>query len=837
MAACIRYVERLPLTPERQREVLARVAERVGAGRRDAVAELHRVLSGNNVEWDGPACGSLRRRLALAVDERAAVTTDVQGRVRLVTAPSLNRSPMAPKQWSRWLKIWPIRMIRDWDKRGRFVSRREGEDNSHPDRKDPWHRAAAWRRTTLLALVLGQTYVAALAMMTVLPYHGQQSLEIAILSLFAILFAWISAGFWTAISGFVLLLRGRDRHAISASAVGDAPIADAARTAIVMPICNEDVARVFAGLRATYESLRRTGELKHFDFFILSDSADPDTRIAETEAWLTMCRDLHAFGHVFYRRRQHRIKRKSGNVADFCRRWGSSYRYMVVVDADSVMSGECLTTLVRLMETNPTAGIIQTAPRASGRETFYARVQQFANRVYGPLFTAGMHFWQLGESHYWGHNAIIRVAPFIRHCALGRLPGRGRFSGEILSHDFVEAALMRRAGWAVWLAYDLPGSWEEMPPNLLDELKRDRRWCLGNLINARLLFAKGLHAAHRVVFATGVMAYFSGLLWFLFLVLSTALLAVHTLVPPEYFVTPNQLFPIWPEWNPAYAVALFSATSALLFLPKVLAGILVIVQGAQRFGGSLRVVASMVIESIFSMLLAPIRMLFHTQFIVSGLIGWTIRWKSPIRTDAETPWLEALRRHGAHTLLGMGWAVGVYALNPSYLTWLLPVVGALMLSIPLSVLSSRVSFGRRLRAARLFLIPEESKPPRELRWTLRAVRRAQPVADFVRAVVDPLTNAVACASSVARTLRQPVQRRERTQLVHEAAATDPEMLTTAQKMALLNDPVALSQLHFEIWTSAGSHPKWLASISAPVRTALTLPHTREHRRPVIASAR
>jgi membrane glycosyltransferase len=172
---------------------------------------------------------------------------------------------------------------------------------------------------------------------------------------------------------------------------------------------------------------------------------------------------------------------------------------MVVLDADSVMTGACLATLVRLMEANPTTGIIQTAPRGAGRDTLFARVQQFATQVYGPLFTAGLHFWQLGESYYWGHNAIIRVAPFMRHCALGRLPGRGPFAGEILSHDFVEAALMRRAGWKVWMAYDLPGSYEEMPPNLLDELKRDRRWCRGNLINLRLFLWAGLHPAHRAV--------------------------------------------------------------------------------------------------------------------------------------------------------------------------------------------------------------------------------------------------------------------------------------------------------------------------------------------------
>ena len=225
----------------------------------------------------------------------------------------------------------------------------------------------------------------------------------------------------------MLLCCGRDRHAITRSAVvSNRPAADA-RTAIIMPICNEDVARVFAGLRATYESVAAApATLRHFDFFVLTDSSEPDTLAAERHGLARPVRRASTgFGRIFYRWRQHRIKRKSGNVADFCRRWGSQYRYMVVLDADSVMSGECLTTLVRLMEANPTAGIIQTAPRGAGRDTLYARVQQFATRVYGPLFTAGLHFWQLGESHYWGHNAIIRIAPFIRHCALGGCPGAG----------------------------------------------------------------------------------------------------------------------------------------------------------------------------------------------------------------------------------------------------------------------------------------------------------------------------------------------------------------------------------------------------------------------------
>jgi len=416
---------------------------------------------------------------------------------------------------------------------------------------------------------------------------------------------------------------------------------------------------------------------------------------------------------------------------------------------------------------------------------------------FGPLFAAGMHYWALGESHYWGHNAIIRVAPFMHHCALGRLPGRGVLSGEILSHDFVEAALMRRGGWAVWLAYDLPGSYEEMPPNLVDELKRDRRWCRGNLINSRLFLAEGLHPAHRAVFMTGVMAYVSAPLWFLFLLLSTALLAVHTLVPHKYFVQPNQLFPLWPEWHLEWAIGLFTATALLLFLPKVLSVALICAKGARSYGGALRLALSVALEMLFSTLLAPIRMLFHTQFVLGALTGIAVQWKSPPREDAETTWDEALRRHGWQTLLGLAWAALVYALHPSFLWWLLPIVGALLVAVPLSVYTSRVAFGRRLRLARLFTIPEEASVPTELAEVAATTRKPIVYPGFVEAVADPQVNALMCAVRRAR-----LKHRINTELVQSACRGGPQALSARERMTLLNDPLTLSRLHREARNSA-----------------------------------
>jgi membrane glycosyltransferase len=726
----------------------------------------------------------------------AALTTLVAQRKRLrsVMMPPLNRTTMAPRSWQR--------------RRTRVEG---GSDTAPlvPPARGLWHRTAALRRAGLFSLVLAQTWLATNFMASVLPYHGREPLEIAILILFAILFGWVSAGFWTAMTGFIMLWSGGDHYAISESAARDAPIAEGARCAIIMPIFNENVARVFAGLRATYESLASTGNLHHFDFFVLSDSNDPDTCAAEPHAWLQLCRSVNGFDRIYYRRRRHRIKRKSGNIADFCRRWGKNYRYMVVLDADSIMTGDCLTRLVRLMEANPGAGIIQTVPTATGRETLHARAQQFAGRVYGPLFSAGLHFWQLGESHYWGHNAIIRVAPFIGHCALKRLSGRGSLSGEILSHDSVEAALMRRAGWGVWLAYDLPGSYEELPPNLIDEVKRDRRWCQGNLMNFRLFLMKGLHPAHRAVFVTGVMAYLSAALWFLFLVLSTALLAMHTLVEPEYFVTPFQLFPLWPEWRPARAIALFGTTATLLFVPKLGGVLLACRSGARTFGGGLKIVVSALAELALSALLAPIRMLFHTQFVAAALAGWPIRWNSPPREDAETTWQGASRRHVWHTLLGVLWAGGVYWLNPEYLWWMLPIVGAFMLSIPLSVYMSRISLGRRAKRAGIFLTPEEIQPPREIQRAQEFLNATRILPDFATAVTDPVVNALACASGTVHAQQTAKLRTGRMRQMQSVLAHGPQVLTAPQKLSLLGDAVLLSQLHAQIGDrSSTAHAAW-----------------------------
>ncbi|MDU9409695.1 glucans biosynthesis glucosyltransferase MdoH [Pseudomonas sp. zfem001] len=825
------YLGELPLDHERQQALADRVEEEGGD-----LATLHRALHEDDQLATEPQeetremLDSVPARLALgwpdALERGCRIVQDHQGRPTIDSTPPIKRTRMVPEPWQ--INI----LDRGWRRlKGEKPAPRPRTRESEDFAEERWRHVAAVRRTALLVLMITQTVVATWYMKSVLPYQGWSLVDLglvfdqplresarqilpyvvqtSILALFALLFCWVSMGFWTALMGFFQLLKGRDRYSISASSCGDEPISPRARTALVMPIANEHVPRVFAGLRATFESLKATGQLDHFDFFVLSDSNDPDICVAEQQAWMELCREVEGFGHIFYRRRRRRVKRKSGNIDDFCRRWGSNYRYMVVLDADSVMSGDCLTRLVRLMEANPGAGIIQTAPKASGMDTLYARLQQFATSVYGPLFTAGLNFWQLGESHYWGHNAIIRVKPFIEHCALAPLPGTGSFAGAILSHDFVEAALMRRAGWGVWIAYDLPGSYEELPPNLLDELKRDRRWCHGNLMNFRLFLVRGMHAVHRVVFLTGVMSYLSAPLWLLFLVLSTCLLAIHTLMVPEYFLQPNQLYPLWPRWQPEEAVALFSATMTLLFLPKLLSVLLIWIKGAEAYGGRTRVLLSMLLEASCSVLLAPVRMLFHSLFVTAAFLGWSVQWNSPQRVDDSTPWSEAFRRHGTQVLIGISWTALVAWLNPDFLWWLAPIVVSLVLSPVVSVLTSRTAPGLAARRSKLFLIPEEHKVPVELSNTSeyeqlnssRALRKG-----FLRAVVDPLYNALVCAMARARHAKVVAAAEAlREARIEEILSAGPEGKVEATRWRLLNDPDGMARLHARIWQEPQYH--------------------------------
>jgi membrane glycosyltransferase len=663
-----------------------------------------------------------------------------------------------------------------------------------------WHPAAVRRRTAFTALIVLPALFASGQMMEVLPRHGGDALEAAIGAVFCVLFAWISAGFWTAIVGFAVLMRGRDRFAISHSVGAEVKLGTQARTAIVMPVCNEDPASVFARLRATFESLKATPHFEHFDFYVLSDSSDPDRWVDEEQAWAELCRQIGGGKRIFYRHRRVNIKRKSGNIADFCRRWGANYRYMVVLDADSVMSGPTLARMVAIMEANRDVGILQTVPRAVTGITLLARLQQFAQRIYGPVFAAGLNYWQLGDGHYWGHNCVLRIAPFMRHCALARLSGLPPLGGEILSHDFVEAFLMRRAGWKVWLAYDLDGSYEQTPPTLIDELARDRRWCQGNLQHTRLLLEPGMKPFQRFLFLNGIMSYLTPGLWCTLLLLGSLEVTLDSLRVPVYFPPSPHLFPVWPVSHPDLASMLLIGTSIALFLPRLL-GVAYVVTRREtaEYGGFARLIAGVLLEALISMLLAPVRMLFHGKFALLTLLGRTVHWSTQRRDHDRTRFVEALRAHAGGTVFAVLWSVAAFMLNTAYFLWLTPVLGGLLLSVPLSMLTSSAKAGRLSRRLSLFVTPEESRPPRELDWPAhaRAAEPARSEAGFVRAVVDPQVNALHIALLGSRRPRGgPV----REAMVARAATQGPQALSRAEKMQLLGDPANLAALHLQLWS-------------------------------------
>lgn len=562
----------------------------------------------------------------------------------------------------------------------------------------------------LTLLVLGQTGVASYFLLWVLPYHGGTWLELGLLALFAILYIWIAIGFWTAVFGFVLRLTGGDRHSIlerhTESQLLDTPMA---KTAVLLPIYHEPVHWTLSGLKAVYRDIERTGQIEHFEFYILSDSRDPDVWLEEQVAWNNLAKELGGEGRIFYRCRPVNLNYKSGNIADFLRRWGKRCKYMVVLDADSLMTGSTIVRMVRLMQREPNVGILQTNPNIINGQSLFARIQQFANRFYSTLFANGLAAIQMGDAAFWGHNAILRIEPFMKHCGLRKLPGIGIFGGPIMSHDFVEAAYMGRAGYEIWLEPGLGGSYEESPPTLADELARDSRWAKGNLQHLWVMLREpGLRFAHRMAFLNGIMAYVASPLWLGFLVLTTIAAANMTLAPIEYFPEGHQgLFPLWPEWRPEWALSLALSTLALLFFPKFLAILdAAIHRFTKEFGGLFRLFCSVLLEIVISILLAPLRMWAHSRYVVSSLLNVSLQWAGQNRTE-ETGWKEAFVFQLPGMILGAGWSAFAWSLDPMFFLWSLPVALPLILAAPTAVYLSRNSLGQALRKCGLLLIPEE----------------------------------------------------------------------------------------------------------------------------------
>ena len=630
-----------------------------------------------------------------------------------------------------------------------------------------------------------------------------------LLVLYCILFFLASIGCMHGVYGFFLRRRG-DRRRITAMAPYRERSLEGTSTALIFGICNEDAHQVCENLRSIYESILALGQGKHFDFFILSDSTRVPCWIEEERVWFEMTRELGAFGRIFYRRRTDHVGRKSGNIRDFLRTWGRRYRYFLVLDADSVMSGQTVCDLVRLMEAHPTAGLIQTAPYLVNGHSAFARFQQFANQLYGPLFSAGLNYWSQDGGNYWGHNAIIRTEPFMQFCDLPELPGRKPFGGQILSHDFVEAALLRKEDWEVWFAYDLDGSYEEGPPGIIENAQRDRRWCQGNLQHAMLLFTRGFDGVSRVHLSQGILGYVASPLWLLFMIVSSYLLWYHKQTGlSEIAVAP---FTPYLRLSAAHhALLVFCLGMVVIFLPKVLSLVDLLWDEERRraFGGLWRATASVVVETLFSTLHAPLQMLFHTKFVVTTLLGVEVHWGTQQRTANGTTWRAALRQHWLHTGIGLAWGAFAWWLGWGIFWWFVPVCAGLVLSVPLSVLTSRTILGEQLRKAGLLLTREETSPPPQLtrlnaRMEAQAMERRDDGAALREMIRDPYLNALHVAILGEGPAMEAVNDGARPSAANsKLLAVDVNDLKAEEQEWIASRADVMAKLHGEYWMTQG----------------------------------
>jgi membrane glycosyltransferase len=666
-----------------------------------------------------------------------------------------------------------------------------------------WKRQARLRRTALLVLLAIATGFGALASSVMFSGYGLPVLKGPIVAVFSLLFAWVAINCFTTLFGFWLFCRGHD-PLNPANALDDpeARISDQTSIAVLLPIYNEDVFQILTGLRVMIDSLQDRADAWRFTFFILSDTQDPDVWVEEEAAWQAFCEERPAYGRVVYRHRKSRVGRKSGNIADFCRRWGQSFTYMIILDSDSLLDGRTMVQLATIMDRRSDIGILQTTPQNFHAKTLLARLQQFASQAYGPLFIRGLHFWQLGDAAYWGHNAIIRVAPFMTYCSLPKPHGRGLLGGMILSHDSIEAALMRRAGWGVWLAYDLSGSFEQPPSTLITETARDARWCRGNFQHLRYLGLKGLTLGHRWLFINGNLFYGASFLWMLLIFLITANSVAKNLWSPNFFPTTMSLFPDWPVQHRDMAFVLLGVTFTYLFLPKCLA---VMAAAADRktrvhFGGLTGLIFSTVFEFFISSLMAPLRMILHSYHVLTSLLGRRFDWQVSSRSAASISWTDALKLGGVPTLMGLVAAYCLYHFDRTLFAWTSVVSIPLLFSIPLAMFLSRADLGERFRKWGLLRVPTESDPsPEVYRYeSLLTTANGASRGGFVRAVVDPKVHALHL-----RLLRKPrhlhssVRSRRRT-LAEAALRQGPRQVSSHVKREILYDPELLERLHNEV---------------------------------------
>jgi membrane glycosyltransferase len=538
-------------------------------------------------------------------------------------------------------------------------------------------------------------------------------LQLAFLLLSTLCFAWVAIGSASALVGFVVLSSTRRADSL------DLPppcLVAPGRTALLFPVYREEAAEVAALVDTMCLDLGAARAGDRFDIFILSDTQGAPERELEQRVYGDLRARHQGKLQIYIRWRTPNEGKKAGNIRDWVERFGAGYPYFVILDADSLMSAKALLRLVAGMDDNPCAGLIQTVPRLVGGQSVFAHLQQFAAGYYGPVVAAGLAAWHGHGGNYWGHNAIIRTRAFAQCAGLPRLSGAPPLGGHILSHDFVEAALMRRGEWEVHMVPSLKGSYEGCPPTLADLIVRDRRWAQGNLQHLRLLGASGLPFLSRVHLTMGALSYLASPIWALTLLVGVILAVQAKYATPSYFGSEESLFPNWPVFDAETALALFLATLFVVQLPKLLGGIWALrnARERKRNGGVARVVIGIILESVVSTLIAPVLMLTQTGAVLGILMRRDAGWGAQRRVGSNSNLATYVRLHRWHMSLGAAAAIICWFTSVAIFAWMSPIIVGLLFAGPIALLTAQNS-GHLIST--LLGTSEQRHPPALLRKT------------------------------------------------------------------------------------------------------------------------
>ncbi len=565
-----------------------------------------------------------------------------------------------------------------------------------------------WRFLIILGSAIAISLMATQAMLSTFSLGGVNAMEWAVIAIFFFNFGYLSVAAMTSLVGTIVLLLSPKPPPPSRELPTKGSL-----TAIVIALYQEKPSRVIAAAEAMWDSLKEIGAESGFEIFFLSDTTDPALAEIEEQAIQDLQR-RRPNEPFWYRRRRDNTQKKQGNINDFVQRWGGRYEYMLELDADSFVSPEAMLELVRRMDARPRTALIQSLPIIVGARTYSARTQQLALRVHGGLFGAGLTWWSGGAGNFWGHNAIIRLAPFAAHASLPDLPGKEPLGGKILSHDFVEAALLRRAGWRVEIAGDIVGSYEEAPPTIVDAAARDRRWAQGNIQQVQILFAKGFDWLSKVHIMAGLMGYMSGLLWLSLIVLGVCIAGYAKFIDTETIASATA--------DPGAGLRLVIILSLVLTSPKWLAIILWAAGKLPGWDRSPRFLVAVVCDLGLTALMAPIIMMNHAGSILSTLMGVDGGWRPQVRDRNGFAWSDLVRHYRQHMIFGICLLLASFAISPSFMLQNLPMATVMLFS---PLIARQVSGVARRGSVswRLFATPEDLNAPDIVRAAERLAAR------------------------------------------------------------------------------------------------------------------